>query len=625
MGKKSTRRRTVAAARQPERDAALAELGPPAEAPAAARWLWLAAAVLCAWSFGFTQMRGSDLWWHLASGRWMLEQRPWPLVDPWSFTHEGRAWLHHEWLADVLYWGWATLLGQESLVWWKWSVMAAAFALLFETLRRRTGSAPAAFAGMLLAVAVGAPFFDVRPHLYSLLGTVVLFAVLWGRARPAPLLPLLFLIWVNLHGGFFFGLMALAVLLGVPALLGEAPWRWRLALACAAVCLLNPNGFEAFGYPLKYAFDSGSPFRTLGEWHPPFVAGGIRSPLYPYAIGLVLAAAGGLTLSAAWRTAGGLSVSALVLSALTLAMSLRSRRFIPLFGIAGALLVSLALARLLPVLARWLQRHAPRRPGRSCAFVRLAASRRSVRLAPPVLALVLGIAWLAPHPISSRAFLYLTAEDTFPVDTLDFVEANGITGRVFAFYNWGGYLHLRTAGRLKVYIDGRADTVFDAETYLRYVSVLGLRPGWQSIVESSGAELVLWPLEQPGVLRGMLETGRWRVLHEDAVSALLARADSPLWQRPLRLPPGSAWRELAQASRALRLRQPELAETHYHNALQRLPHLGAACYGLLDAQLGRGAFEPARETLGRCQRLFPNPLWQAAFEAQIDRVSKMGG
>ena len=73
---------------------------------------------------------------------------------------------------------------------------------------------------------------------------------------------------MNLHGGFFFGLMALAILL--------CPWREptlaelrRAALTwclCALACVLNPSGVKAVLYPLTYAFDTSSPFREIAEW-----------------------------------------------------------------------------------------------------------------------------------------------------------------------------------------------------------------------------------------------------------------------------------------------------------------------------------------------------------------------
>jgi hypothetical protein len=93
------------------------------------------------------------------------------------------------------------------------------------------------------------------------------------------------------------------------------------------------------------------------------------------------------------------------------------------------------------------------------------------------------------------------AEDTFPIETVSFIRHNGISGKVFAYYNWGGYLHQQTQGALKVYIDGRADMVFSDEIYRSYVQVLGQRPGWKQIIEGSGAEYVLWPKNDLGIER----------------------------------------------------------------------------------------------------------------------------
>ena len=39
------------------------------------RWAWLAVGAVVFLSYGYTEMAGSDLWWHLAAGREMLESR----------------------------------------------------------------------------------------------------------------------------------------------------------------------------------------------------------------------------------------------------------------------------------------------------------------------------------------------------------------------------------------------------------------------------------------------------------------------------------------------------------------------------------------------------------------------
>jgi hypothetical protein len=84
--------------------------------PRSALVLWLLAALLTFWSFGFTTMMGSDLWWHLASGRWIWETRTLNFKDPWSFTHHGQPWQSHEWFSDVIFHAWSSLFGMATLV-----------------------------------------------------------------------------------------------------------------------------------------------------------------------------------------------------------------------------------------------------------------------------------------------------------------------------------------------------------------------------------------------------------------------------------------------------------------------------------------------------------------------------
>jgi hypothetical protein len=44
----------------------------------------------------------SDTWWHLATGRLILEQKAIPRVDPFSWTANGEPWQPNGWLSDAL-------------------------------------------------------------------------------------------------------------------------------------------------------------------------------------------------------------------------------------------------------------------------------------------------------------------------------------------------------------------------------------------------------------------------------------------------------------------------------------------------------------------------------------------
>jgi hypothetical protein len=541
-------------------------------------------------------MQGSDLWWHMASGRWILEKRTLHFSDPFSYTCHGFPWFHPEWFSDVIFYGWAKLFGEATLVWWKWAVLVGAFALLFRHLRSTWGHSTVAFLCTLAAIAVGAPFFDIRPQLYTVLGFVVVLALMLPLSRWMWSLPLVFMLWANLHSGIILGLVVVGLVLVLAYLYGEFPRRGALLLGlCLLGCLINGNGLQAITWPIRFALDSKSPFVTVAEWLPPYAPGGIRSPLYypsivAFAISIVVVIA-----SRAYRRQPRLTLSSLLLGLVTLLMSLRSRRFIPLFGIAQSLLLAPALLVILSGLKRRFLDWAP-----------TLARPRVWQVALPAAALAFGAWRLYPYPLSSNAFLYLTAQDTFPVEAMNFVEANQLQGKIFPLYNWGGYVELRDSGRLQVFIDGRAGTVYDEKTYLQYLRVLGMHRGWEDVIWDSGADFVLWPMRTPKQIDDLRASKRWRVLYTDHVATLLVRSDRTDLGT-MKPTPDSPWRNLTLGWSAIHAKDYAKADAHFQAALQKMPSLRPACEWQAMAKARLQQRVEAERTLDRCQRMFPDP------------------
>jgi len=566
--------------------AAEQEPAPRAAQPRWLRGLCLLAGALLYLSFGYTEMAGSDMWWHVAAGRELLQTGTLWMVDDWSYTELGSDWLNHEWLSDLIYWGWTSLWGVHTLVYWKWLVIVAAFTLLQLALARSSGSALAGLLCAGLAAAIAAPFLDVRPHLYTLLNFGLLLFLALGRRPRTGVLVLLYVVWVNLHGGFFFGLMALAILL--------FPWRdlrpqtlraaLLVGLACVAAALLNPSGYGTFLYPLKYAFDDTSPFRRLAEWLPPSDPGGIRSPLFFVFQWAPLL--GLLYLLSQVRQRTGVPWEGMALTALTLAMALTSRRFIPIFAMSLALLLAPLAGALLGLLRA-----------------------RAVQGLLACCALVFAILRLQPYPLQAApAFHYLVAEYTYPADVVDFVQANELRGKVFAYYNWGGYLHWRTDGALKVYIDGRADTLYDAATYNSYVDVMKSMPGWVEQVEASGAQYFLWPNRRwrgGEKLQALLRDGGWKPLYQGSEGYLMVRSDVVLPQT-LQAPPPSPYRDYSSAWIAAQRGQGDIAEARAREVLAAIPWHRGACT-LLATVLRRQERESEGDAvIAACRRQFPS-------------------
>jgi len=596
-----------------ERGKVVAPVAPPPRwlkvAEQAAPALWLVATAALLWSLMFHFLLNSDIWFHLAAGREIWAGRSIPAADHWSFTASGRPWHNHEWLADLLFYAWSRLLGIDSLVYWQWLVEGSAYLLLYRLLARLSASRAAAGLLAVLALAVGVPFFDIRPNLWSVLGFVALLSLTLGRERPPAALPLLFALWVNLHGGVILGLLALPVILAGSLAAGRAdgtPFALRLRrpaalwLACIVATCINPWGWKVFSFVFQLATSTHTPSRTtLYEWLPPWVPGGIEAPLFPLAVVVAAVSALFLLRPALRAPRDGAALASLGLALLTLAMSLQSRRFIPFFAIAQSLLAAQA----------WRRLGRERRKKEAPPLWRGAAASATLALA------MFGFAAfrLAPYPLDSRAFDPLSWASQMPVESVNFLEANGITGKVFAYHLWGGYIEYRAADRLRVHVDPRAETVFDAETQRRHFQVLEGAPGWQDTLARTGADLVLWPMyddRERALGRELANSGRWRTLYRDGVSLLLARRGFPL-PEPLRETPNSAYRSWARGRQAMDERRYADAATEIERALAQDPRLWPACQSLAVAQVMLHDRQAVVQTVDRCQRIFPFPYFSA--------------
>lgn len=574
-------------ARRPLREAATEAL--------ASRWrrpLWMAATLAGVLPIAFHRMHAQDIWWHLSAGELMLDRHSLPRVDPWSFSRAGQPWVNHEWFADLLFAVWEKCLGVESLMFWQLAVLAAAYLLLFELLRRCTQHSLASFLATGAAALLGRPVFEIRPHLYTLLLLVVTLWICWlGSRRTLLCLPVLFLLWSNLHSGVVLGLAWLAIGLWARAAReGRARWIETAVVfvASALATLAHPYGIEALLYPFAFARGT-SPFTGLVEWLSPFSPYALRVP--GYEVGLVAAAiaATACATSAAVRKRTPLGGYALAIAGGSTAMSLVSSRFAPYFGLSLALLVA-------PLLAVALPRVAADLPTRAS-------------LAVPVVALAVGL-WASLRIPWSHGFGVLTTLELLPVDSCTFWNANRLRGNVLTYFGWGGYAIWCSDGTMRPYIDGRADTVYDAATNRRYSRFQDLGPAWSSVPSSVGADFVLWPTlptsELPVVAHsaGLLRSGRWRLLYQDYSSVLLARSDLEL--PALRSPPPSAFHHLALGAAAMRGGKLSEAEAHLSRAFAADPGLLGACRNLALVQAKR--HEPvAKETYRRCQRLANEP------------------
>jgi hypothetical protein len=426
--------------------------GAPAGTTRGDRVLILGLLALLAVAASATPIRNYDYWWHLATGRLILETGRVPDADPFSFTAGGTPWVDHEWLFQVAAYAGHLLVGPAGLVLLKIGAILA-LALLIAAHLRRERHGPAGLAVILAPALVGAAFrFDVRPEMATvLLLPVVLDLAIrardTGRARPLVAIPAIAALWANLHVGVvlappLLALGAAATWLAARLPPGRSPagpagtrFAGRLALAAAGAAAatgLNPYGFRIWAVPFEVSRLLASLPQPNLEWVRPAPG---QFPLFH------LALVAGLAVLAAGRRRLDPIAAAFLLP--VAALALLHLRNVGLFFV----LLPYAVARPGRAVVGALQTGRLWRAGTAGGAVRPG-------FVAAALVLVLGVPALVFVP--PRVVWGLgVASDNEPAAAGDFLERENVGRRLFNDVRFGGYLIWRRAGVHPVFVDGR--------------------------------------------------------------------------------------------------------------------------------------------------------------------------
>jgi hypothetical protein len=459
--------------------------------------------------------RDGDLPRHIAVGRVMLESGGLIREDFFSHTAYGQPFLAYEWLSQLIFAAVYEFAGLDAVVVLTAVVIAFAYASVAGFLIRRGVAADLVILTMGAAALLGMTHWAARPHMFSFAATAILLRLLEpGKTGRVLWFVPLFALWVNLHPGFLFGLGVLGVMtVGdlVEGVIGGDRAEWRRAARYHATALglggvatlLNPYGIGLHLHSLGH----------LGNAEMMSATAEFRSPDFHTSIGLVFLAVLLAVLAAIGLRKSRLQAPTLLIFLATVALAMRSWRYIALFGLVTLPLLALALV---DDWERWTP-SVLREPGRA-----LAAGDRLARRGGAAVVLVGVLVW-ATLPGEGRARQYIATDfdpDVFPASAVKFARENRISGRLYNEYKWGGYLVL-TWPEQRVFIDGLAD-FYGTQIFRDYRHVSGLRPGWRDVLSRWNIDLVLMPADSSVAAELAREPG-WHELYRDEVSMLLQR------------------------------------------------------------------------------------------------------
>ena len=450
-----------------------------------------------------TGISDADIFWQMRDAQFMVANHRFPSVDTYSFTAYGLGRLDYEWLSELAYYGAFRALHWQGIFLFATVLLALICCGVFYLALRRSNDPLAAGLATMLGTALMVVGFGPRMHDLGWLCFLAIFAILekfrFGRSAPLWAIPILFCLWVNVHGSWPFGLAVFAVIF----LAGLIPSDWgrlqaarwspaqrnKLLMVGAATIpalFINPFGYKLLLYPADLFLHQPLMVSLLQEWAP--VNFGTQTGLWVgVTIALLLVTA--VVRDARWR------IDDLLLTILLLFCGLSHVRMLFPAGIV-----------LPTVLA----------PGLT-GFSTYDPSHERKRLNLILLsAVVVSLVFLFP----SERKLQHEIDDAYPSQAVNFLRSHGGSPRLMNEFDWGAYIGW-VMPEQKVFIDSRTD-IFEYHGVLQDLLDLALlkRPAEilqqyriDTVLIRNNSWLAIWLDRQPS----------WRREFKDAISSVYVR------------------------------------------------------------------------------------------------------
>ncbi len=492
-----------------------------------------------------TPMELGDVWWHLSTGQWILENMSLPDNDPFTIASDTRDHsfvLQGFWLSQVLLRLIQSATGLIGLIMFKSLLFTSAVAILWLGARRQGASNTLAFLSIVPAIMIFSFYDEARPQTFSILFTALTFLVLEHSRRqgqrlrmgdhlaesslrqPQPqqkqgrpwfpaLIPIM-IVWANMHPGFVIGIGLLTLYaaehLSVTIINKESRPNAFFLIACLASILLaglNPNGFEAVSRTLSMLKQSAFGTVTIHE-HLGVSQFVQRTGETALMVSFIFVACAGLAGFLLKRRSLDLLHLFMFLS--LGALSLVTFRAGLFFAIASAHIFGYNLS------------------GLSAPLLEHKGRRMAVITAICLLGVAAGLA--GTRSIAARGIM---SPGIFPDKAAAYIEDANAPANLYHPYEWGGYLIWRLYPGYRAFIDGRVIMPIQ-----EHFEVQNAGPRWSEILRHRDVSTVLfWPMlpykkRVPPIVFALAGDPGWRAVHWDTRSLVFVRSGKAV--RPLR-------------------------------------------------------------------------------------------
>jgi hypothetical protein len=363
----------------------------------------------------------------------------------------------------------------------------------------------AASRDLLIALVVIGTFqqaHHVRPQMFSVAAFAFMLSTLIkdGPVSRLLLIPPVFALWVNLHGGWIVGGGVLAIwsLLTLPTSVSTREKGALFLVAALALIgtLANPYGWGMWEF-LRTTVGFGR--AEITDWQPLYRLGAAYVAVWML---LVLPAAVGILQS--WRAQR--EWRRLVVVVMLAVASLQVSRLLAFFAIAVVMLLGRDIAR---SLAAWrtastAHERQPRRPAAALAIVVAGA-------------LIIGGAVASASNVSCVRM----GEESPEAEIVAMVKQRQLQGRLAVWFDWGEYATWYFAPALRVSIDGWRETVYSDEVMQKHLNFYYVPASREAFLTEMRPDHI-WLLADLPIVSTLLSDG-WEPIYRGPRSVWLSR------------------------------------------------------------------------------------------------------
>jgi len=420
-----------------------------------------------------------DIWWHLQTGKWIVEHGTLPATDPFSAYGDGKPWVAYSWLFEVGMYALVRIFGESGISLYTLVTVWLTMLMLHRIIGKQCPHFLPACVLLATSVIALAPLYTPRPWLLTILFFAVTLEVVLSlregeQSRWVWLLPAIYILWANVHIQFIYGLglLGLACLAPLvdrvaqpfcyvqPSMVwGSRNWKKLVGLTalCALATFLTPNHIRLYSIVVELSAQTG-----MWEYTQEMQAPSFRS-ITDWAMLGILAAA---LVQIGWRRSWSSFEILLLLVASVSAF--RGRRDV-------WFLVMSAIVVLTPKQVCEARSSDPIVPRGG--------------LVPISLFVAVGVLCILAYRGISSEWVQQETAKMYPRGAALFVEQQRYAGPLYNHFDWGGYLIWRLP-HLKVSMDGRANVHGDGRIKRALATWAG-GPHWSEDPDLINARVII--------------------------------------------------------------------------------------------------------------------------------------